>query len=307
MSNMHRIHWFDQRIREGHYPSSKDIALQFEISRRQAQRDIEYLEVSLRAPLLYIAKHRGYCYEDKTYVLPHLYMTEEEKEVLKFLARKYSQFSSDHPSSVQRVAHLLSRFTGEGKQETLNRLPVFDANPRLIQYSGQLSFAISNRRIVQIHYRHEAEESRLDICPVQLVSKYNADYVAAYSTDGSRQQLFRLDSIVSLHVTAQVFDAREEPEGSYEQPGLPAIKPFTARLKLDADLQGNTWNGYPARPVGELLYDIEFYDADSFMQQLLHKPWRRLDSPKWLKVKLQARCEQVLRCLNGEEEPSCPT
>ncbi|WP_374017128.1 hypothetical protein ABU162_23500 [Paenibacillus thiaminolyticus] len=78
MSNMHRIQWFDQQIRAGLYPNSSKLAEQFEISKRQAQRCIEYLEVSLRAPLLYVAKHRGYVYEDKAYMLPLLYITEEE-------------------------------------------------------------------------------------------------------------------------------------------------------------------------------------------------------------------------------------
>ncbi|MEC0368546.1 helix-turn-helix transcriptional regulator [Paenibacillus chibensis] len=301
MSNMHRIHWFDQRIREGHYPSSKDMALQFEISRRQAQRDIEYMAVSLRAPLLYIAKHRGYSYEDKTYVLPHLYITEEEKDVLSFLARKYGQYSSDQPSRVQRVAHLLSRFTGEEPPESFGQLPFFEAQPRLIEINGQLAFAISHRAIVHIRYRDEAGESRLDICPVQLVSKYNADYVAAYGTDGSRKRLYRVDGIMDLQVTSRLFEDRDEQDAAVVERDLPAIKPFTARIKLIHELEEATWFGYAARPVGELLYEIDFYDTESFMQQLMQAAWQRLDAPKWLRARLQARCEQVLSRLNGEE------
>lgn len=77
---MHRIHWFDEQIRSGRFPNSGGLAQQFEISRRQAQRDIEYMMNTLRAPLMYVAKYRGYCYEDQTFRLPHLYMTDEEQE-----------------------------------------------------------------------------------------------------------------------------------------------------------------------------------------------------------------------------------
>jgi predicted DNA-binding transcriptional regulator YafY len=302
MSNMHRIHWFDQMIREGHYPNSKDMALQFEISRRQAQRDIEYLTVSLRAPLLYIAKYRGYCYEDATYVLPHLYITEEEKSVLKFLARKYGQYSSDYPAGVQRVAHLLGKFAGEEEDGAERRLPFFEADPHLIQISGQLSFAIAHRKIVHLHYRHEGEEIQLDICPTKLVSKYNADYVAAFAPGSERLRLFRLDEIISLQITSRVFVEDELNGDIYEQSGTPALKPFTARVKLHSELREDSWYGYAARPVGELLYDIDFYDADTFMQQLLLAPWRRLDSPKWLKAKFKDQCVKVLKHLDGEEE-----
>lgn len=298
---MHRIHWFDQRIRGGHYPSSKDLALQFEISRRQAQRDIEYLAVSLRAPLLYIAKYRGYCYEDRTYVLPHLYMTEEEKSVLKFLARKYGEYSSDSPSGVQRVAHLLGRFAGEEGGEDSRRLPFFEADPRLIQISQQLSFAISHRRVVQLHYRHENGQTRENVCPVRLLSQYNADYVAAYGEHGGGRMLYRLDRIENLHITGRIFEQDDGEEVPLTKAGPPGIKPFTARLKLNSELQGDTWHGYKARPAGDGLYDIEFYDADAFLQQLVLGSWQRLESPKWLKTKLQNRCEQILRCLYGEE------
>ncbi|KHF36936.1 hypothetical protein CM49_00863 [Paenibacillus sp. P1XP2] len=301
MSNMHRIHWFDQRIRGGHYPSSRDLALQFEISRRQAQRDIEYLAVSLRAPLVYIAKHRGYGYEDKTYMLPHLYMTEEEKSVLKFLARKYGEYSTDAPSGVQRVAHLLGRFAGEEEGEGAGRLPYFDADPRLIHISGQLSFAIEQRRTVHLHYRSENGEFREDVCPVRLLSRYNADYVAAYREHEGKTRLYRLDAIESLHVTNRMFEINEAEDVPFVKGRPPAIQPFTARFRLDRELQGEAWHGYPARPAGDGFYDIDFYDDDAFLQQLLLGGWLNLVSPKWLKAKLQNRCGQILKCLDGEE------
>lgn len=105
MSNIHRIQWFDQQVRSGNYPNSKLLSEKFEISRRQAQRDIEYMEVSLGAPLLYIAKKRGYGYEDHTYVLPLLYMTEEEKQVLRYLARRYRQYN--YENAVKRLMSIL--------------------------------------------------------------------------------------------------------------------------------------------------------------------------------------------------------
>ncbi|SFI75744.1 hypothetical protein SAMN02799624_02043 [Paenibacillus sp. UNC496MF] len=91
MSDLHRIRWFDGQIREGRYPNSAALAERFEISRRQAQRDIEYLAYSLSAPLLYVAKYRGYCYEDKTYAFSLLYMTDEEQKISNYLARRYGQ------------------------------------------------------------------------------------------------------------------------------------------------------------------------------------------------------------------------
>lgn len=48
MSNFHRLARIDAHIREGRYPNSRTIAEQFEISLRQAQRDVEYLRYSIK-------------------------------------------------------------------------------------------------------------------------------------------------------------------------------------------------------------------------------------------------------------------
>ncbi|RAP74558.1 hypothetical protein [Paenibacillus montanisoli] len=47
---------------------------------------------SLSASLLYGAKYRGYCYANKTYALSLLYMTDDEKKILKYLAYRMKLF-----------------------------------------------------------------------------------------------------------------------------------------------------------------------------------------------------------------------
>ena len=42
VSNLHRIQWVDAMIRAERYPNCRTIAAKFEISPRQAARDIEY-------------------------------------------------------------------------------------------------------------------------------------------------------------------------------------------------------------------------------------------------------------------------
>ena len=70
MSNMHRIAWLDANIRGERYPDSRKLAEKFEISTRQAQRDIEYLKYTMGAPLEYLPSKKGYFYSNKTFLLP---------------------------------------------------------------------------------------------------------------------------------------------------------------------------------------------------------------------------------------------
>lgn len=301
MSSIHRIQWFDQQIREERYPNSRQLAGEFEISRRQAQRDIEYMETTLRAPLYYDAKRRGYRYEDKTYALPLLYMTEEEKSVLKFLAYRYRHYNYENAEAVKRVAHLLERFTDERGPVMPGRgLPIFEANPKLIQTVETLSGAIRDHVIVRIGYADKEKEILTEhrIAPLKLESFYNADYVVAYCERENARKSFRLDRIRQLSVTDEKFGASKVEEMEKLESRLPVRKPFTAEVRLDQPLGETAWYGFAARPgSGPLLYTIEFYDPDAFMQHLLVAQWRELLSPKWLKAKFREKCRDMLERL----------
>ncbi|HYG60615.1 MAG TPA: hypothetical protein VD902_21285, partial [Symbiobacteriaceae bacterium] len=91
MSNLHRLQWVDAQIRAGQYPNAGDLAAAFEISRRQALRDFEYLRDSLGAPLAYSAAHRGYHYTCESFTLPGAYVTGAQRSMLSSLASYYSE------------------------------------------------------------------------------------------------------------------------------------------------------------------------------------------------------------------------
>jgi predicted DNA-binding transcriptional regulator YafY len=104
MSNVHRIMWFDQAIRQHRYPNCSSLAKHFEISLRQANRDIEYLKNTMNAPLRYVAVKRGFTYDDMTFILPNLVITAQERKALSFLAHRYDNF--DGSAGSRRIARL---------------------------------------------------------------------------------------------------------------------------------------------------------------------------------------------------------
>jgi predicted DNA-binding transcriptional regulator YafY len=296
MSNMHRIQWFDQQIREACYPNSNVLAQQFEMSKRQAQRDIEYMMTSLRAPLVYMAKYRGYCYENKAYVLPNVFMTEEEKQVLQYLAFRYRSYNKDNAKAISRISHLLDRMTEEQQSDSSGRLPVFETDSRLMQNYQLLTYAIQQQYITNITYRDTGVEARLRIYPFKLVSLYATDYVVAYCEQKDMQRTFRLHDIWYVSVTNTKFEALAIMHDWIEGAVIKK-KPFTAKVLLTKPISGHSWNGFPIRAVHDFVYEIEFYDIDSFLQHLLISEWEKLLSPKWLIAKLHGRCSDVLaRC-----------
>lgn len=301
MSSLHRIQWIDQQIRAENYPNSTLIAKKFEISKRQAQRDIEYMEMSMHAPLLYVAKKRGYCYEDDTYVLPHVYITEDEQKILKYLAHRYRNHQYESSRSIRRVAHLLEHFS-ESEDELINvRLPMFDVQPLSIHNIELLTHAIKECLSTYITYRDHEGEREVYICPLKMTSRYNSDYVIAYCQDKEKQLSFRLDDILHVRVTAVRFSLTDDMEISMEIAKSKSLllQPFVAKLKLQNAVNQETWMGYRIISREGSYIDVEFYDTASFLQHLLISEWEELLSPQWLRSRLSARCERTLASLDS--------
>ena len=79
-----RIQWLHDELTRNTYPNAICIAERFHISRRQAQRDIDYLRKQLGAPIYYDPHHQGYRYTE-SFSLP-LIITGENDDTLTHVA-----------------------------------------------------------------------------------------------------------------------------------------------------------------------------------------------------------------------------
>lgn len=64
-----RIQWLHKKIVNMYYPNAMRLAERFNISHRQAQRDVDYLKKQLGAPMEYSMAHKGFYYTEQ-YSLP---------------------------------------------------------------------------------------------------------------------------------------------------------------------------------------------------------------------------------------------
>lgn len=108
MPSFHRIVWVHNQISDNKFPNAKKISDTFEISLRQAQRDIEYLRDSLNAPLNYSAKERGYTYSCE-YSLPVFFLSQNERQLLIAIANRYQKMSSFCYNEYAAQAEVLSK------------------------------------------------------------------------------------------------------------------------------------------------------------------------------------------------------
>lgn len=73
-----RLLFIDQKIREKGYPSTKQLATEWEVSYKTIQRDIEYMRYQLDAPIKYSAKKRGLYYSEDSFNLPAFSVKESD-------------------------------------------------------------------------------------------------------------------------------------------------------------------------------------------------------------------------------------
>jgi predicted DNA-binding transcriptional regulator YafY len=73
-----RYYWFHGQIKAGRYPNARKLSEEFEVSEKQAQRDIEFMRDRMRAPFEYNPYKKGYELEDSSYELPPIWFKEDE-------------------------------------------------------------------------------------------------------------------------------------------------------------------------------------------------------------------------------------
>ena len=75
---LERIFWFHDRDLKGEFPNATNLASQFEICTRTAQRVVDFMRDRMDAPLQYDFSKNGYAYSDNSCELPSRMVYEDE-------------------------------------------------------------------------------------------------------------------------------------------------------------------------------------------------------------------------------------
>lgn len=90
-----RIQWFHDETSRRSYPNAARLSERFQISVRQAQRDITYLRDELGAPLRYDPSRQGYIYTD-LFSLPLVVVSENDRSLAHIRESDFSAPAGDH-------------------------------------------------------------------------------------------------------------------------------------------------------------------------------------------------------------------
>ncbi len=103
-----RYYWFHGQVKAGRCPNASKLAEKFEISVKQAQRDIEFMRDRLGTPLAYSSEKKGYELEDAGYELPPVWFKGEELMALCLALRLASTLPD--PKLKKSLHELLEKF-----------------------------------------------------------------------------------------------------------------------------------------------------------------------------------------------------
>lgn len=206
-----RYYWFHGQIKTSHYPNARGLAEKFEISQKQAQREIEFIRDRLDAPLFYNAGRKGYEYEDDGYELPPVWFKEDELVSL-CLALRLAATLPDHAFK-NSLYNLLEKFLAfrfldfsPGLEEIKEKVSV-----KNIEYY-RVDEAIFHKVVdslfrdqslkISYHTPHQHETTERIIQPLHLLCYMGSWHLIAFCTAKKDLRDFTLSRIQRIEPSA---------------------------------------------------------------------------------------------------------
>jgi predicted DNA-binding transcriptional regulator YafY len=224
-----RYVWFHGRVKAGRFPNAAHLAAQFEISRKQAQRDVEFMSERLGAPLHYDAERRGYAYEDGNYELPPVWLKEEELHALCLALRLSAAIpDQDLKRSLHRLMEnflsLRSADTPPGVRDMEEKVSVknvaYSRVPEPVFHA--VVGALFGDRTLKITYHtpHKNETTERIVRPLHLLCYMGNWHLIAYCSLRGQVRDFALSRIRTVQPCAAPLAL---------PPDLPPIKEYLRR------------------------------------------------------------------------------
>jgi predicted DNA-binding transcriptional regulator YafY len=209
-----RIYFIDRKIASGKYPSTRQLAEEYEVGTATISRDIEFLRDRMGAPIEYDTQRRGYYYSDKRYRLPTALSRPEDMLALgmaKSLITLY-QGTPLYPAAkelLESITAPLSTGGGSGKPWYKDRIvvPPPAVSPVSAKVWGIITTGLRENRVITFEYLGLNDETYLPrrVRPYQLLFDNGLWLLYGYAEERKAVRLFSLPRISNLYLTGYFF------------------------------------------------------------------------------------------------------
>ncbi|HOV64219.1 MAG TPA: WYL domain-containing protein [Spirochaetia bacterium] len=201
MSQLERVVFIDQRIKNHNGIRIRDITEHFEISERQAKRDIEYLRDRFDAPIVWNREKGCYIYSAEYRDLDFL----DERSLLFYVfARAAAGTLAYVPVAAQQALdHLLTMVSKDLRplaEAVMYDLPGFE--PVDEEILPQFLHAILDKTVIDAVYKDaEGKESSRGIEPLKIINYSGTWYCVAFDHANEDLRTFRLSRFVRVSLS----------------------------------------------------------------------------------------------------------
>ena len=133
-----RIQWLHEELVRNTYPNAARVAERFHISRRQAQRDIDFLKKQLGAPLEYDQRIMGYRYT-KPFALPISVKNENDGGLSRLPINPFGRDATDDAAEADSVI-IQSQIPYTATLGITNKLTVLEMRSYIISEEARGQF-----------------------------------------------------------------------------------------------------------------------------------------------------------------------
>jgi predicted DNA-binding transcriptional regulator YafY len=174
------------------------------------EKDLFAMRMEHDAPIKYSKAERGYYYEDPTYSINEIPLTDDEREAIAFASKTLLQFKDSDVfkqfgSAIEKIADKVAVSETDGGEEFIQ----FES----IQSHGGSEFlpillgAIKERTTIQMEYQkfNEEIESRI-IHPLLLKQFRNRWYLISFELKKEAYRTFALDRIDDISIQKEKFE-----------------------------------------------------------------------------------------------------
>ena len=204
-----RYIWFHSKLKAGRYPKLADLAEKFEISGRQAAREIDFMKNFFSAPIEYSHERNGYYYTEAGFELPNIWLDQEEIVAL-IISKRISTAIPDQRLKkkidfyFKKIASSTDfDFADLEKRISLKNIHYYSVAPEIF---ASCAFALAKNRRMRITYRsaYRDEINAREISPLHLLLYLGNWHLIAYCHSRGDLRDFVLSRVVEMEILADL-------------------------------------------------------------------------------------------------------
>jgi predicted DNA-binding transcriptional regulator YafY len=181
-TQVERLLEIHRQLQNGEHPNCSTLARQFEVATKTIHRDIDFMKYRLSAPVEYDSRKKGYYYENPTFMLPALSMSEGELTALLLASRTLSEYQGTPVAG--KLRDMFTKLSGMlpdaisvapaelYSQFTVISPPAIPVKPRIWE---SVVKALLQKRMLEIEY--ERKPDVYHIKPLHLASLHGDWYL----------------------------------------------------------------------------------------------------------------------------------